>query len=124
MGRVDWRHEFLHPLQRSTPVLQGRDHRRRHYRTPCTLPVSRRHRRGPELKVPADDSAFLQRKPLFLQHRGSRSPAAMNFERGTERSASGALLYLIWTDGPLGKSLNKTGSLTFRFSESSRTEDH
>lgn len=60
IGKVERRHEFLHPLQRSAPVLQGRRHwRRRHRRALAPLSSSRKApgAAGPVLglepKVPA-----------------------------------------------------------------------
>ena len=60
IGKVERRHEFLHPLQRSAPVLQGRRHRRRrHRRALAPLSSSRKApgAAGPvlglETKVPA-----------------------------------------------------------------------
>ena len=57
IGKVERRHEFLHPLQRSAPVLQGR--RRRHRRafaplsSPRKAPGAAGAVHGLEPKVPA-----------------------------------------------------------------------
>lgn len=52
VGKVERRHEFLHPLQRSAPVLQGR--RRRHRRALSPLP-------GRPQTLPARSTAWNQR---------------------------------------------------------------
>lgn len=64
VGKVERRHEFLHPLQRSAPVLQGR--RRRHRRAPAPLP-------GRPLPLPARPTAGNQR---FRRPRGAFQPRA------------------------------------------------
>lgn len=60
VGKVERRHEFLHPLQRSAPVLQGR---RRHRRAPTPLP-------GRPLSLPARPTVGNQR------FRGRRAPSS------------------------------------------------
>lgn len=103
IGKVERRHEFLHPLQRSAPVLQGRRCRRRHrlalahLSSPLSPEGPRRCRRDPRPGTKGSGAEKAPSRPgqLSVEHqRLSEAPLlrTLSSELKAKSCASEALL--------------------------------